>query len=358
MFFLDELSLEDEFMFQYYQQQQVIECMIQHRRQQVADRRRAALVDLISRITLNSADLELPEPEWPEPEPSMSYWNSPDLRWPEPEFPATCCEEEVEYEVEFSWEESPVPSPTPNTSDSQTAEARPSSTYSSTEALSSIPGSAATRTRPLSPEAQARMAGAMAKFELSFPQGYSIIPTSGWGLLCGWHSIMHSMEAQYPTLPCPTRDQLQEIFDANTAEYAEVFDMRNSNDFSVDQLAGVLYTWGVPHGLNLQIGYLEEGQAPRLVSHPAEGQDDVRVVWIHNDANWRNPNGVGHYCGMRAKEVENLAVVEEERTQVDREEERTQVDQEADQAQVQQQQLTQVELKTSKDAGWRVIRCL
>ncbi|KAG6988846.1 hypothetical protein G7Y79_00069g096380 [Physcia stellaris] len=175
----------------------------------------------------------------------------------------------------------------------------------STEASPSTTGSDAPKTRPLSPEAQARIEEAQANYERSFPHGYTIIPTSGWGLLCGWHAIRHSMTAQHPTLPCPPSDELQAIFDANMAEYATVFDMHNENDFSVDQIAGVLYSWGLPRGLNLQIGYLEEGQAAQLVSHPAEGRDEVRVVWIHNDGRWRMRNCIGHYSGMRAKEAES-----------------------------------------------------
>ena len=36
-----------------------------------------------------------------------------------------------------------------------------------------------------------------------------------------------------------------------------------------------------------------------LVSHPAEDEDDVLVVWIHNDSNWKEE--IGHYSGMKVK---------------------------------------------------------
>lgn len=71
--------------------------------------------------------------------------------------------------------------------------------------------------------------------------------------------------------------------------------MRNTNNFSVDQIAGVLYCWGLEKELSLQIGYLEEGEAPLVVSHIAEDEEDVLVVWIHDDSNWKG--GIGHYSG-------------------------------------------------------------
>lgn len=102
------------------------------------------------------------------------------------------------------------------------------------------------------------------------------------GLLCGFFAVINSMCAQYPELPCPTREELQAIFEEQAMEFAEVFDMDNTYDFSIDQVAAIVYRWGKPQGLNLRIGYVEEGNTPLLVSHPNE-EWDVRVLWIHND---------------------------------------------------------------------------
>ena len=96
---------------------------------------------------------------------------------------------------------------------------------------------------------------ALKEFEQAFPYGYQIMNTSAEGLLCGWHSVILSMSAQYPELPCPTREELQDIFHCQKDDFAEAFDMSNDNNFSIDQVALVLYTWGLSHGFNLRIGY-------------------------------------------------------------------------------------------------------
>lgn len=106
---------------------------------------------------------------------------------------------------------------------------------------------------------------------------------------------MLSMWAQWPTLPQPSRDDLIAIFQRQSVEFALVFGMENTDNFSVDQVAAVLYAWGRERGLNLRLGYLEDGATPLLVSHPHE-DEDVRVVWVHNDGNW--DGGIGHFSGI------------------------------------------------------------
>lgn len=96
---------------------------------------------------------------------------------------------------------------------------------------------------------------ALGELEISFPYGYEIMNTSAEGLLCGRYSVILSMSAQYPELPCPTRDELQDIFDSMKDEFAEVYHMDNINNFSIDQVALVLYAWGMSCGLNMRIGY-------------------------------------------------------------------------------------------------------
>ena len=133
------------------------------------------------------------------------------------------------------------------------------------------------------------------EFVRCFPGHWQIIETSAEGLLCGWHAVILSLCAQYPALPYPTLGELITVFERQSAEFAQVFDMENTDNFSVDQVGAVLYSWGRERGLNLRLGYLEEGASPLLVSHPNE-DEDVLVVWIHNDGLWNG--GIGHFSGM------------------------------------------------------------
>lgn len=161
----------------------------------------------------------------------------------------------------------------------------------------------------------------------AFPDGWMTIQTSADGFLCGWHAVILSMHAQYPFLPYPTVAELQALFAARAEEFAAVFDMENSCDFSIDQIAAILYQWGRGggRGLNLRVGYVENGVAPLLVSHPDEGQD-VRVLWVHNDGRYRD--GIGHFSGLRRATREEMArwclfqarLAEEEQARIRREE--------------------------------------
>lgn len=66
---------------------------------------------------------------------------------------------------------------------------------------------------------------------------------------------------------------------------------------SVDQVGAVLFFWGLQLGLNLRIGYLAEGEAPRLLPHPNE--EPAYIVWIHNDNCGNEATGaLGHFSGM------------------------------------------------------------
>ena len=118
------------------------------------------------------------------------------------------------------------------------------------------------------------------------------------GLLCGLYAVILSLRAQYPRLPYPTRDELLAIFKQQSAEFGLDFDMQNTNNLSVDQVAAALYAWGRGEGLNLRLGYLEYHNGPLLISHPNE-DEDVLVVWIFNDGQWEN-GGIGHFSGIRS----------------------------------------------------------
>ena len=136
---------------------------------------------------------------------------------------------------------------------------------------------------------------AVIEFVRCFPNHWQIIETSAEGLFCGWYAVILSLRAQYPALPSPTVEELKAVFERQSAEFALVFDMENTNNFSVDQVGAVLYSWGRERGLNLRLGYLEHGASPLLVSHPND-DEDVLVVWIHNDGRWNG--GMGHFSGM------------------------------------------------------------
>ncbi|KAL8790155.1 MAG: hypothetical protein Q9195_006482 [Heterodermia aff. obscurata] len=165
---------------------------------------------------------------------------------------------------------------------------------------SSAPSSPAPPTAQPAPciitaEARACLDAAAMEFLRCFPDQWQTIETSAEGLLCGWHAVILSMSAQHPMLPCPALEELIEIFEQQSMETALWFLMENTNNFSVDQVAAVLTDWGWERGLNLRLGYLEEGQPPILAMHPNE-DDDVLVVWVHHDG-IRN-GGIGHFSGM------------------------------------------------------------
>ena len=132
--------------------------------------------------------------------------------------------------------------------------------------------------KPKSPSAAAlaKIEAAKEEFNRSFPHGYTIINTSAAGLLCGFFAVINSMRAQYPSLPCPTRLQLKDLFDAQAEEYATIFGMDNSNNFSIDQVAAILYTWGTAHDLNLRVGY-QVCSIP-LLSSRADIQDNIYLA--------------------------------------------------------------------------------
>jgi len=104
--------------------------------------------------------------------------------------------------------------------------------------------------------------------------------------------------------PHPTIDSLQAVL--NSREYAQQasgFMLTNRNNFHVDQIGLVLFLWGRRRGMDLQIGYVPEGQEAQLVPHPKRG--GRRVVWIHNVAGGleEGADALGHFSGMRPRRV-------------------------------------------------------
>ncbi|KAI9712890.1 MAG: hypothetical protein M1812_006759 [Candelaria pacifica] len=153
--------------------------------------------------------------------------------------------------------------------------------------------------------ALAQEATAQAVFDRDFPFGFSLIETSGDGLLCGFAAVIKSMDEMQKSLaslPVPTMEDLQSVLKSPVfMDLAREAGMSNSDQFTIDQVGGVLYYWGLDRGLNLRVGYVTEGDPPQLLSHANE--DAAHIVWIYND-NFEasGPRGaIGHYSGMRRR---------------------------------------------------------
>lgn len=136
-----------------------------------------------------------------------------------------------------------------------------------------------------------------ADFGADFPDGHEIIPTSGKNLLCGFGAVINTMEAMHPSVPRPALEDLMKVFASQEfVEYATDFNLGNTDNFFIEQVAAVLYFWGMTyHDLNLRIGYVVESQQPRLISYPDDSDDKPPTfVWLHHD-------NVNHFSGMRPK---------------------------------------------------------
>lgn len=153
-------------------------------------------------------------------------------------------------------------------------------------------------------------------FDLAFPNGHEIIPTASSGLECGFHAIINSMAAQFPSLAQPTLRELQEVFRSpEFTQQALEFGLTNTNNFTVDQIAAVAHLWAsTRHGLNLQLGYIIEEREPILVATEGDDRDDRVILWIHNDnaqdialAEGRRVAGLlNHFSGLRRSQLGRL----------------------------------------------------
>jgi hypothetical protein len=143
------------------------------------------------------------------------------------------------------------------------------------------------------------------------------------------------MRAQFPGLPQPTLEELQDCFknpiDEDAGRAAGVV---NENNFTFDQLGATLYTWGAYRGIELQMGVLFNKDYPFVCPIPNQDPDRddedrlaKNLVWVHNnssaeqakkgrqednalaaargaslDVTEQNPTGgLNHYSGVRHK---------------------------------------------------------
>ena len=135
-----------------------------------------------------------------------------------------------------------------------------------------------------------------------FPRGCETIPTSGAGLLCGFHAIINTMSfMQLPVAP-PTVEELQEIYDSeDMKELNAIVLMDNNNNFTVDQVGATLFRWGQLRGLNLQLGYISAQAKIQMISHPND-EPTIAVFIRHEDLGL-----IGHYSGLKGRECEEPA---------------------------------------------------
>ena len=139
-------------------------------------------------------------------------------------------------------------------------------------------------------------------FTATFPQGYTLVSTSGEGLLCGLRALATSIEHQLE-LPPPDSDELYRIilksesiqtFEKATGEQARA----NKNNFYIDQLAAVLTIWGGQQSLDLQLGYVLSDETVFLVPTPTTS--NTKIVWIHSTSSTGSDDQtMQHYEGIK-----------------------------------------------------------
>lgn len=177
-------------------------------------------------------------------------------------------------------------------------------------------------TPPSSPKEQpASLAGdhvkshADAQYDLTFPHGSQKIATLPKNGMSGFRAIIHTMERMIPKEHCPrlkdlmaingSKQWLHRAIDSDerlgTCWLDENGDAK-LNDFTPDQLNGILGMWAEKKGLQetLQIGVDVEGKGRFLVPIP-NTQNVVVIIWIHNfGARYDGEKGEikGHYSGL------------------------------------------------------------
>jgi hypothetical protein len=141
---------------------------------------------------------------------------------------------------------------------------------------------------------------------IRFPHGHKTIHVSADELLCGPRALIESLTAQEPLLfnNPPTVEQLQELLDKADFIYldrrGDVTTEKNRNDYTIDQLAVMLNTWGQEQDqkLNLRLGVVRPQKAPFLL--PVIEPHGQIIIWVWNDDAHDEELGViGHYQGLR-----------------------------------------------------------
>ncbi|KAL8706374.1 MAG: hypothetical protein Q9201_000582 [Fulgogasparrea decipioides] len=142
------------------------------------------------------------------------------------------------------------------------------------------------------------------RFNNSFPDGYSIVPTRADGLLCGYYAIIESLKAM-DFKPLSEIDELKKSFKDPEVQKAleeglETGEILNTDFFGGDQLAIILRHWGEQRGRQLQLGFITNDDLQLLQFHERQDDPDTIIVWIHNSA------GV-HWSGLRQGNIKPKA---------------------------------------------------
>ena len=158
---------------------------------------------------------------------------------------------------------------------------------------------------------------ANAIYQTSFPRGHEPIATSSMGNLCGWAAVVNTMAAMKdtilpPDIAPPTMESLPSLL--NHPRWIQRHQERQlpiaQNNFSRDELSGLLGLWGSLEGRNLK---LQVGEILRDVGcfiAYVEGFN-VTTVWVTLKSSTREDNihgpnskrACGHFEGVKPKSL-------------------------------------------------------
>lgn len=148
------------------------------------------------------------------------------------------------------------------------------------------------------------------------------IYVSAEGLLCGVKAPIASMQAK-DSQSAPTEAELIDIVQTHPLYNSAMNEvetplesMTNRDYFTIDQLASMLFIWGVMHRNYIQLGCVEEASADRKrfllipVPYAEDPTFNTFRVWTHSDNAEFLCGGVSHYSGIRELRLEKTGNVE------------------------------------------------
>ncbi|KAI0429359.1 kinase-like domain-containing protein, partial [Xylaria sp. FL1042] len=157
-----------------------------------------------------------------------------------------------------------------------------------------------------------------ASFNADFRYGYTRVPNSGDGLMCGLFAIADSLIHQLGLQPTingvthnlnslPTADDLFNIYkQLKDSGHFDLFlspnQLAEDRNFNVDTLGLIISEWGKTVNIELALGYILGGRGGPPM-HTMSPYDNPKLIWIYNN-NAQDTLGVGprvlnHYEGLR-----------------------------------------------------------